>query len=109
MNRCQRRGGVPSIPESRHRPGPPRKIGFTYSEGLQRRRQFADAVTAQLVGVVDSEVRISLVDDLAFFAESAGDNMHVGAGSGVMRNGSTGCQRFIVRMRMNEKQTGRFL
>ena len=54
-------------------------------------------------------MRISLTDDLAFFAEGAGDDVHVSAVRDVMRNGSTGCQRFVVRMGVDEQQTGRFL
>ena len=108
-NRCRCRGGVPSIPESRHRPGSAQKYGLTDSERVQRGCQFADAVAAQLVGLVDSKVRISLTDDFAFFAEGAGDNVHVSAVRDVMRNGSAGCQRFVVRMGVDEQQTRCFL
>ena len=85
------------------------EMRFADAEGVQRRGQFADAVAAQLVGGVDSKVRISLTDDLAFFAEGAGDDVHVGAASGVMRNGSTGCQCFVVRVGVDEQQTRGFL
>ena len=79
------------------------KYRLVDAEGFKRRGQFADAVAAQLVGAVDSKVLISLTDDLAFFAEGAGDDVHVSAVSDVMRNGSTGCQRFIVRMGVDEQ------
>ena len=62
-----------------------------------------------MVGRVDSKVCISLTDDLAFFAKGAGDDVHVSAVCDVMRNGSTGCQRFIVWMRVDKQQTRRFL
>ena len=102
-----RRGSLHSriAPPSR----PAEEYWLVDSEGVQRRGQFADAVAAQLVGGVDSKVRVSLADDLAFFAEGAGDDVHVSTARDVMRDGATGCQRFIVRMGVDEQQTRRFL
>ena len=76
---------------------------------MERGRQFVDAVAAKLIGGVDSELCIQIADDLALFAESAGDDVHVGAVCGVMRNGYAGCQPFVVWVGVDKQQTGRSL
>ena len=46
-------------------------------ERLQRRGQLRDAVTAELVGVVDGQLCLLIADDLALLAEGAGDDPDV--------------------------------
>ena len=79
------------------------------TQGSQRGGQLADAVAAQLVGGVDSQLGVPLADDFAFFTEGAGDDVYVGAVGGVVRDGAAGRQRLVVRMGVHEEQTGRFL
>ena len=83
-----------------------KEIRLVDTQRSQRGGQLADAVPAQLVGGIDRQLGIPLADDFAFFAEGAGHHVDVGAVGGVVRNGAAGCQRFVVRVGVDEQQTG---
>src|ERR1700755_2143083 len=57
------------------------------THGSQRLAEFADAVTAKLVGVIDAKLCPPVTDDFALFAQSAGDDAHLGAATYVVRDG----------------------
>ena len=78
-------------------------------QGRQRGGQLADAVPAQLIRGVDRQLGVGFADDFAFFTEGAGDDVDVGAVGSVVRDGAAGRQRFVVRVGVDEEQTGRFL
>ncbi len=52
---------------------------FVDAQGSQGCGELADAVTAELVGVVDGQLRPALADDLTLLAERAGDDVHLRA------------------------------
>ena len=80
------------------------KYRFVDSQRVQCRAQLADAVAAQLVGLVDRELCPALADHLTLLAERAGDDLDPRAAGDVMRNGRTGRQGLVVRMCMDEQQ-----
>ena len=79
------------------------------THGSQRLAEFADAVTAKLVGVIDAKLCPPVTDDFALFAQSAGDDAHLGAASYVMRDGGAVGDGFVVRMGVYEQQPRRLL
>ena len=89
--------------------GAAKEIRLFYPKGVECGGQLADAIPAQLIGLVDGQLRILLADDFTFFTEGAGDDVDVGAVGGVVRDSAAGRQRFVVRVGVDEEQTGRFL
>ena len=86
-----------------------KEIGLFDAEGVQRLGQLADAIPAELVGGVDRELGVAIADDFALFAEGAGDDVNLGAAGAVVGDGAAGRQRLVVRMGVDEEQTGGFL
>jgi hypothetical protein len=75
-----------------------------HAERRERIGEFGYPVTAQLVGVVDGELGISLSDHLTFFTERAGDHANVRTAADVMSDGAAGGERLVVRMGVDEQQ-----
>src|SRR6516165_4167844 len=71
---------------------------------MQRRGEFADAVTAELVGLLDGKLCPPVADHLALFAESAGDDMHLSAAGRVMGDGGAVGDALVVRVGVYEQQ-----
>ena len=71
---------------------------------MQRRGEFADAVAAELVGVIDGQLRPTVTDDLALFAERAGDDVHLRPAGDVMGDGGAVGDGLVVRMGVHEQQ-----
>jgi hypothetical protein len=105
---------VPAIPESRHRPAPPRKYGASGSrpgggERGERRGDLADPESAQLVGSagavaeVDGQSRPLRADHLALLAERARHDQHLGAFGQIPRDRAAGGDGLVVGVRVDEQ------
>src|SRR5580693_4134477 len=79
------------------------------TQGAQRRGQFSDAVAAELVRVIDGKLRPTVADDLAFFAESAGDDVHLSPACRVVGDGGAIGDAFVIRVGVYEQQPRRLL
>jgi glutaminyl-peptide cyclotransferase len=76
------------------------------AEGVERVGEFADAVAAELVGGVNGQLGVALADDFALLAKGAGDDMNLGTARDVVGDCAAGCQRLVVRVGVDEEQTG---
>ena len=72
------------------------------AEAIQRRRQLPDAVSPELVGVVDRQLCPAVTDDLALLTEGARQYRHLGTGRRVPGDGHTVVDRLVVGVRMDE-------
>src|SRR6202022_1027671 len=70
----------------------------------RRRGGFADAVAAEWVGVIGGQLGPTVTDDLALFAESAGDDVHLSPAGDVMGDGGAVGDGLVVRMGVHEQQ-----
>jgi hypothetical protein len=76
------------------------------SKRVQCRGQLAYAVPAKLVGLIDCKVCPALADHLTLLAEGARHDVDTRAAGDVVRDGRAGRQGFVVRMGMDEQQSG---
>ena len=71
--------------------------------------QFADAVAAELVGVVNGQLRPLVADHLALLAERASDDLHLCATTDIVGDGDAIGDGLVIGMGMHEQQPGSLL
>ncbi len=79
------------------------------AERVQRGGQLADPVAAQLIGVVDGQLRPLVADDLTLLAERAGDDLHLRPAPDIVGDGDAVGDGLVVGMGMHEQQPRSFL
>ena len=71
---------------------------------FQRGGQLTDPVAAELVGVLDAQLRPAVPDDLALLAEGAGHHGDLGAGRRVPGDCDAVVDRLVVGVGVDEDQ-----